>query len=749
MLSTVTSGGAVTMGPLPLTVPSTSVESYDGTGNNLQNTTWGSAGIDLLRFAPVAYGDGVSTPAGADLASARAVSNAISTHVAGDLKNDRNLTAMVYAWGQFLDHDIDLTPTAQGVAVNIPVPAGDPQFDPAGTGTQVIPVNRAVTDPLTGTSTSNPLNQVNTITAYIDGSQVYGSDATRAAALRTFSGGHLKTSAGDLLPLNTLGLANANDAHIVAGDQLFLAGDVRANENVELTALQTLFVREHNRIADSLAAADPALSDEQLYQQARRLVIAEMQAITYNEFLPALLGQTAMGAYAGYDPTVNPSISAEFSTAAFRFGHSMVGNDIEFLDNDGNPVSDPIPFSQAFFNPGVIQGAGIDSILKYSVTDDSEEIDTQVVDSLRNMLFGAPGSGGLDLAAINIQRGREMGLASYNATRVAYGLPAVTSFSQITSDPALQESLSDVYGGDVDKVDLWVGGLAEDHPAGSSVGETFTRIMVDQFDRLRSGDRFWYENEFQGAQLDALRNTTLADVLERNTTLTDLQSNVFFDPSVLYYKVPEGSSASDISVGVSGGTVNILDTRTGQALGTGQVADLSQVIVVGSNSAHQITLDVSGATAMPARGLSVYGGPQSSNELVVKGSQAADQILVGSGTVSVDGQSATYGGFRNVVVQAGAGDDRITVAPTTGVGVVVHGGTGVDVVLGATDADRPARGRQQGRPQGGRREGRGSQVSRPGDRARPVVGSASPSVPRGPAAAFRNATTPGARARRM
>ena len=127
-----------------------------------------------------------------------------------------------------------LTPTGSTSAPII-VPKNDPEFDPKGTGTQTLPFNRSVTDPTTGTGKDNPLNQPTVVTSFIDGSQVYGSDPARAAALRTFSGGHLAVSANNLLPFNTGGLTNANDAHVLPDNQLFLAGDIRANENIELT----------------------------------------------------------------------------------------------------------------------------------------------------------------------------------------------------------------------------------------------------------------------------------------------------------------------------------------------------------------------------------------------------------------------------------------------------------------------------------------------------------------------------------
>ena len=202
--------------------------SPTGAGNNLANPDWGSAGSDLLQIAPVAYGDGISSPGGANLPSGRLISNLLGAQ-SGDVLSATNMSAFVYAWGQFIDHDLDLTPDG-GESDPIAVPKGDPQFDPTGTGTQTLPFTRSLFDPTTGTSTANPRDQITVVTSFLDGSQVYGSDATRAAALRTFSGGQLKTSAGGLLPFNTAGLDNANSGPF-PNSALFLAGDVRANEN--------------------------------------------------------------------------------------------------------------------------------------------------------------------------------------------------------------------------------------------------------------------------------------------------------------------------------------------------------------------------------------------------------------------------------------------------------------------------------------------------------------------------------------
>lgn len=491
--------------------------SVDGTGNNLDSPQLGAAGENLLRIAEADYSDRISAPAGTDRPSAREISNLLSDAEGEGIRNERDLTAFLYVWGQFLDHDIDLSlsphDASTGEAFDIVVPTDDPLFNPSGDEDVVIPLIRSQYDPATGTSIDNPRQQFNAITSYIDGSQVYGSDQQTADALREFAGGRLLIRDNGLLPLDV--------------DGNVMTGDIRAAENLSLTAMHSLFVREHNRLADQIADANPDLSDEEIYQQARAIVIAEIQSITYNEFLPALLGNRALNQYEGYDSSVNPSIANEFSTAAFRFGHSTLNDDIEFFGNDGRAVSDEVALADAFFNPQLLDQTGIDSLLKYNASSLAQEIDLQVVDGLRNFLFGPPGAGGLDLAALNIQRGRDHGLADYNSTRVAYGLNAYDSFADLTSDGSVQEKLQSLYG-DINDLDLWVGLLAEDHLPDASVGELTSAIIVDQFQRLRDGDRLFYQNVFNRDDIRLIERSTLAEIIERNTNADGLQGNVFF-----------------------------------------------------------------------------------------------------------------------------------------------------------------------------------------------------------------------------
>ncbi|MFC1758665.1 peroxidase family protein [Planctomycetota bacterium] len=504
--------------------------SIDGIGNNLSHPTWGAAGTQLGRIADADYSDGISSLAGAGRPSPRQISNLVAAQP-GPIPNDRQLCSFVWQWGQFVDHDIDLTHDG-GAYANIPVPTGDVFFDPTATGTATIPMTRSEYDLSTGTSVANPRQQINAITSYIDASNVYGSDAVRAGTLRSFTGGKMLMRGEDLLPKNTFGLPNANPRSLPATD-LVLAGDIRANEQISLTAMHTLFVREHNRLADGIAANNPVWTDEQIYQRARKIVGAEMQVITYQEFLPALLGPYAPGVESTYDDSVDASIVSEFSTSLYRLGHSMIGSDLLRLQNDGGIApGGHLALRDAFFDPALLSSSDeLDYLLKGMSTQQMQEIDTMEVDELRNFMFGNPGAGGLDLASLNVQRGRDHGVPDYNSVRVAYGLD-VNSFEEITGDVDLQNALSTLYGGDVNDIDLWVGALAEDHLSGASVGELLATGISDQFARLRDGDRFWYgsDPEFSASDIAALESTKLSDVILRNTGVTGIQADLMFVP---------------------------------------------------------------------------------------------------------------------------------------------------------------------------------------------------------------------------
>lgn len=501
--------------------------SFDGTDNNLGNPVMGATLIWLERWIPADYADGLSEPAGDERPGARIVSNGVS---AQDelMPNEHGTSDFLWQWGQFLDHDIDLTDGAEPAEpFAISVPEGDPWFDPQGTGAVEINLNRSLYDHETGV-TDTPRQQVNEITAWIDASNVYGSDSERAAALRRMDGsGKLKSSPGGLLPFNVDGLANAGGA----SDALFLAGDVRANEQIGLTAMHTLFMREHNRLCDVIGDENPGLDGDAIYQRARKLVGAEMQIITYREYLPELLGREALRPYGGYRDDVDASISNIFATAAYRYGHSALSPTLLRLDAQGEEIAEGhIELRDAFFSSSRLsEEGGIAPVLRGLAAQLHQAIDPFVIDDVRNFLFGPPGAGGFDLAALNIQRGRDHGLPSYNEARVAMGLEpfGANQFRRVTSNREIERRLRDTYD-TVNDIDAWVGGLAEDPVPGAQVGPLIHAVLTRQFEALRDADRFWWELTLTPFERDLVADLKLADIIRLNTPIGDeIQDNVF------------------------------------------------------------------------------------------------------------------------------------------------------------------------------------------------------------------------------
>lgn len=510
--------------------------SYDGLGNNIDNPEWGAAGTNQLQFTTVGYFDGISEPGGVNRPNSREISNLIFKQN-GLLPDATELSDFAWVWGQFIDHDITASPDDASQPFNIIVPVGDEHFDPFGTGLVEIHMNRSAFDPSTGTDVNNPRAFPNAITAFIDGSGVYGSDEAKSRWLRTFENGKLKSSAGNHLPYNTItghfdGDVDPNAPFMAMPNPLlskwFVAGDFRANENVLLTSIHTTFMREHNRICEELAIEKPLWDDEKLYQKARKIVGGHIQSIVFEEWLPTM-GVT-FERYQGYDESINPGIMNIFSSSAYRYGHTVISGDILRVDNDGKMIPEGnLKLRDAFFNPPVfVNGGGVEPLLKGMATQVEQEFDTRMIDDLRNFLFGPPGAGGLDLAALNISRGRERGLGDYNTIRSDFGLPTIDNFDELTENDELNSLFEEVFD-DVDDIDSWVGFLAEDHMQNTLFGETVMKIMEVQFRNLRNGDRFYYENDLglTSNELETIKNTRLVDIINRNSRVEFMQYNVF------------------------------------------------------------------------------------------------------------------------------------------------------------------------------------------------------------------------------
>ncbi|PXF45334.1 Eosinophil peroxidase [Gracilariopsis chorda] len=407
-------------------------------------------------------------------------------------------------FGQFIDHDFALSPFSDPEeSFEIEVPEDDPELS--------VRFLEFVRSQRAQVSTSSPVvRPITILTSALDLSNVYGSNEDLNEFLRVPNSCLLKTSGDNLLPLNTAGFVNAPSTSA----NLFIAGDPRANETPMLTAMHTIWLREHNRICGLLEESFSEFSPEQQYETARAINIAEYQRIIYEEWLPAILGRERLPSYRGYNPSVNPTISLEFTTAGFRLGHTLVSEDVPRVDNNGRALRS-IPAEDMFFLPSSeISSDEIENVLRAASVTRAQEFDEKVVDTLRNFLFeNVEEEEGFDLVALNLQRSRDHNVPKFNELRRFFlGSPA-RSFRDISSDPTTAANLEEAYG-DVDNVEAWIGLVAEDKNRGVGVGRTLAELLKVEFGRLRDGDRFFYER----------RNQIPSEVLQE---LSDVERDIF------------------------------------------------------------------------------------------------------------------------------------------------------------------------------------------------------------------------------
>ncbi len=600
--------------------------SLDGSGNNATDPTLGAAGTIYPRETTANYADGVGEMVGGP--DARYLSNRIFNDTNQNIFNDAGITHWGFVWGQFIDHTIGMRESGDEDLV-IPFDPDDALETFTNDLGGIAMTRSAAAD---GTGVDSPREQVNTVSSYIDGWAVYGGSDERLDWLREGPADGDPTN-NDATLLNVDGYlptaAARPDTETPDVDlmgQLFgdpsaavIAGDVRVNENIGLTAVQTLFLREHNRIVDEL----PDDLDEQTkFEIARRVVGALQQYITYNEFLPSM--GVALDEYAGYDPTVDPSMTNEFATIGYR-AHSQIHGEFEAeipldqltddlavtLENEGVEVTldddvaeVAIPLNVAFGNPDLVAQIGLGNLLTGLASEAQYANDEQIDNQLRSVLFQIPGpdvenpsdcldgaaiadcfSGVNDLGALDVMRGYDHGMPTYNDLREAYGLPRITSFAELTgestaefpNDPAIDAFdpiddpsildfvyLADADGnrldpdtdaattsavtgirrtttaarlaaifGDVDDVDAFTGMISEPHVSGTQFGELQLAMWQRQFEALRDGDRFFYGND---PALDEIADLygidyrrSLADVIEANTDAdpTEFGSSAF------------------------------------------------------------------------------------------------------------------------------------------------------------------------------------------------------------------------------
>uniref|UniRef100_A0A8D0EJM6 NAD(P)H oxidase (H2O2-forming) n=1 Tax=Strix occidentalis caurina TaxID=311401 RepID=A0A8D0EJM6_STROC len=514
------------------------VQRYDGWYNNLLHHSCGSVGARLLRLLPANYADGVYQALQEPrVPNARQLSNAVARGPSG-LPSRRNTTVLAVFFGFHVLLDILGTekPGCPAEFLNIRIPSGDPVFDPAGTGDVVLPFQRIHWAAETGQSPNSPREQTNEVTGWLDGSSIYGPSHSWSDALRSFSGGQLASGPGGRLPRETDGrvpMWKALDPSTGQGGPqgIYDLGSAWGNENLFLQAESIAWFRYHNYLAAALAQAHPTWSDEDIFQHARKRVIATFQSIVLYEWLPTLLGRR-IPEYKGYQQHLDPSLSPEFAVAAGQFLATMLPP-VQGCGAASCPQSleeSPIlPISPQSTGLKQAEAVDVDNLLLGMTSQIAEQEDNIVVEDLQDYWYGPLKYSRTDYVASWLQRGRDLGLPTYNQARERFGLDPLQNWSDLAPhlEQQVLEKIAALYANNTAGLELLPGGMLE------TDSSLFSVIILDQFVRLRDGDRFWFENTKNGLftveETREIRNTTFHDVLAAVTYAdpTDLQPHVF------------------------------------------------------------------------------------------------------------------------------------------------------------------------------------------------------------------------------
>jgi peroxidase len=525
--------------------------TMNGSCNNQERPLLGLAGTPQQRIAdPAAYSAGGTEPrvarSGGALPSARMVTTHAFTSGGWDIPNRVGLTTLFTQMAQFISHDLYhnpstaytnppdrccqedaegrpwLYPTDQQSLPDgcfpIQVPWNDPIWGPEGR--TCLAFRRANTAPaIPVCSTFGDQNQANAVTHWLDGSVLYGRQP------------------GGQEPREVLGDSSLSSS--------LKPAPLWSQESLVPGLLHHLWTREHNRIAIKLTKLNAHWDSERVFQETRRIVVAMLQNVIYNEWLPILLGPQYMknfnllpmkpgqGYTDDYQSEIDPRINAEFSGAAFRFSHSMVPHTLNPIQRDGTRKI--LWLKDVVMDPSRLQEQGfVDSLLRGETLSKAPALDAQFSDDLLEI----DANDGMDLVSIDIQRGRDFGIHGYNKYRKLCmsrknNYREARTFEDLAKGDFLTtESIQKLKGlyDHVDDIDLFVGGMLEKPDwNGALLGPAFTCIIGDQFGRFKKADRFWFENgrdmdaRFRLDQLDALRSSSLARVLCDNTDIDRVQ----------------------------------------------------------------------------------------------------------------------------------------------------------------------------------------------------------------------------------
>ncbi len=704
------------------------IRLLSGEGNNIANPTWAVAGGQFERLVAASYQDGMGVPNAGP--NPRDISNAVlnqstsnNPNLVGPNAGDQDRRSpnnfggneLFTAFGQYYDHGMDFVlkggvnanGTAAGTIANI-----------GNAGFPGLSITRGSVAPGTGIN-GIAREHINQTSPFIDQNQTYGSSEAileflleRDASGRTTAkllegpGGSLpmlkdlianwnKGAAAGLVPAfdyawvtNFRGtgqplLIDFNPALVLGPDGRpnfnasldlhYVGGDGRLNENFGLTAVHTIWAQNHNYwveyIRDYFAKKGgfPAgLTEGDIFNMAKIVNEAEYQRAVFDEFVELMVGSD-VHSFRDYNPNINATITHEFAAAAYRLGHSMLNNYLTVQMPDGTMKE--LPLFAAFLRPdNFAANGGAKGLVGGMVTSLHEEIDAQMVTTLRNNLVGRP----LDLAAFNIARGRDLGLPTLNEMREMAGLSVYKTWEDFAANlrfPSDVEKYKKVYA-TVNDVELWVGGLGEKPSSANGLGqdtvlgETFTYIFSVQQIALQDGDRFYYKHRlFETDMRQELQSQDFSNIIERTLGLDYLHAEVF---TTAVRKDLSGVSQRTLVLEGTGEIEIIIARDIGETIygagakGQGHIIDRDGFV--------QQLIKADAAAVAPAE------EPAPANKRQVDGdtifAKAGDDVVIGGNT-----DDALHGGSGDDILVGNDGDDRF------------DGGDGNDTAFGGLGAD--------------------------------------------------------------
>ncbi|KAG5666643.1 hypothetical protein PVAND_014659 [Polypedilum vanderplanki] len=525
--------------------------SLDGSCNNPDHPNWGMANLPYGRLLPAWYSDNYSAHpksfTGNDLPNPRIISKIVFGE---ESFPDPEYTISMMQFGQFMAHDMGNTLRSSKQSCcsysgrflsnspscsDIHIPETDAFYGPRNINCMNFSVTVSDHDLECKGVESTPANPISSVTPFFDLSLIYGNSDEEARLIRSFKSGCLTIEIIDGYewpphdPNATTSCSIDSET-----DPCFLGGDTRINQSPHLTIIHVLFIREHNRIARELEKLNPHWSDEKLYQEARRICIGIYQYISYYEWLTIFLGTQNMlnlgmithfdgDEYANdFDSSVNPAVFNEHSQAAFRFYHTQIEGHLQ-LQTESRDIIDTIAISDHFDNPNFTL-YHFDELTRGMITQMSQLTDSNFDEQIREFLFKHKRDYGDDLRSIDITRGRDHGLASYNSFRDFCGLPKATKWEDYLDLISLidLQHLQEVYE-DYRDVELSVGALLEAQIDNTTLaGPTLLCIFNIQFLNSKIGDRYWFESgdpeiAFTRPQLAEIRKSSFARIVCDNS----------------------------------------------------------------------------------------------------------------------------------------------------------------------------------------------------------------------------------------